>query len=81
VSTADRGFASMPPERVKEIASQGGKSAHAQKRAHEWTSDEAREAGRRGGVRSAAARRLRKLALQEQASQAAPQQAASADTN
>jgi uncharacterized protein len=45
-----RGFASMDPARVKEIASQGGKAAHAQGRAHEWTQDAARQAGRKGGT-------------------------------
>lgn len=44
-----RGFASMDPARQREIASKGGKAAHAKGTAHEWTSDEARVAGRRGG--------------------------------
>jgi general stress protein YciG len=47
-----RGFASMDPQRVSEIASMGGKAAHAQGVAHEWTADEAREAGRKGGQAS-----------------------------
>lgn len=45
-----RGFASMVPERQKRIASQGGKAAHAKGSAHEFTTDEAREAGRKGGL-------------------------------
>ena len=44
-----RGFASMDPEKQREIASKGGKAAHAQGRAHEFSSDEARNAGRKGG--------------------------------
>ena len=44
-----RGFASMSPEKQREIASKGGRSAHEKGRAHEWTPEEAREAGRRGG--------------------------------
>lgn len=45
-----RGFASMDPERQKLIASQGGKAAHAKGSAHEFTTDEARNAGRKGGL-------------------------------
>jgi general stress protein YciG len=47
--TANRGFAAMSPERQKAIASEGGRAAHKQGVAHEWSSDEAREAGRKGG--------------------------------
>jgi general stress protein YciG len=45
-----RGFASMDAARQREIASKGGRAAHAKGTAHEWSSDEAREAGRKGGV-------------------------------
>ena len=45
-----RGFASMDPARQKEIASRGGRAAHEKGTAHEWSSDEARHAGRKGGV-------------------------------
>jgi general stress protein YciG len=45
-----RGFASMDLTRQREIASKGGKAAHAQGRAHEFTVDEARDAGRKGGA-------------------------------
>ena len=44
-----RGFASMDPNKQREIASKGGKAAHAKGTAHEFTSEEAREAGRKGG--------------------------------
>ncbi len=47
-----RGFASMDEERKREIASKGGKAAHASGHAHEFTSEEAREAGRKGGQAS-----------------------------
>lgn len=46
---SNRGFASMDPSRQREIASKGGKAAHAKGTAHEWTPDEARVAGRKGG--------------------------------
>lgn len=39
----------MDPAKHREIASSGGKSAHAQGRAHRWTKEEAAEAGRKGG--------------------------------
>lgn len=45
-----RGFATMDPEKVRQLASLGGRAAHAQGTAHEFTSEEAREAGRRGGL-------------------------------
>ena len=48
----ERGFASMDRQRRREIASKGGRAAHEKGTAHEWTSDEAREAGRRGGLKS-----------------------------
>jgi len=44
-----RGFASMDPSRQRDIASKGGRAAHAKGTAHEWTADEARRAGRKGG--------------------------------
>ena len=47
---SNRGFASMDREKQKEIASKGGKAAHAKGTAHEFDSGEAREAGRKGGV-------------------------------
>jgi len=45
-----RGFAAMDRKKVSEIASKGGKAAHAAGTAHQFTSDEARNAGRKGGV-------------------------------
>jgi general stress protein YciG len=42
----------MDRAKQKEIASKGGKAAHAKGTAHEWTSEEAREAGRKGGMAS-----------------------------
>jgi general stress protein YciG len=47
--TANRGFAAMTPEKQKRIASEGGRAAHRQGVAHEWSKDEAREAGKKGG--------------------------------
>ena len=44
-----RGFASMPPEKQREIASKGGRAAHEKGTAHEWTAEEARRAGQIGG--------------------------------
>lgn len=44
-----RGFASLSMERRREIASQGGKAAHANGTAHKWDSTEAAAAGRKGG--------------------------------
>lgn len=44
-----RGFAVMDPKKQREIASKGGKAAHEKGSAHEWTSEEARVAGQKGG--------------------------------
>ena len=72
----DRGFASMDRNKQREIASKGGKAAHQKGTAHEWTSEEAREAGRKGGMAS----RRRK---QEQQNPGAPAEspASSGETN
>ena len=48
-NTSKRGFASMDPAKQREIASKGGRAAHSKGTAHEFTSDEARVAGRKGG--------------------------------
>jgi general stress protein YciG len=45
-----RGFAAMDRERVKQIASKGGRAAHAAGTAHQFSSDEARVAGKKGGM-------------------------------
>jgi uncharacterized protein len=52
-----RGFAAMDRKLVSEIARKGGKAAHSAGTAHEFTSEEAREAGRKGGQASHANRR------------------------
>lgn len=48
----DRGFASMDRTKQREIARKGGRAAHLRGTAHEWSSEEAREAGRKGGTAS-----------------------------
>jgi general stress protein YciG len=48
-NTSNRGFASMDPEKQREIASEGGRAAHEKGTAHEFDSEEARVAGRKGG--------------------------------
>lgn len=58
----DRGFASMDRAKQREIASKGGKAAHQKGTAHEWTSEEARDAGRKGGI---ASHRRRREALEQ----------------
>lgn len=55
-----RGFANMDEARQRAIASEGGRAAHEQGKAHEFTSEEAREAGRKGGQASGGARSRRK---------------------
>jgi uncharacterized protein len=47
--TGKQGFASMDDEKQREIASKGGQAAHEKGTAHEFTTEEAREAGRKGG--------------------------------
>jgi general stress protein YciG len=54
-----RGFAAMDPKLVSEISRKGGKAAHTAGTAHEFTSEEAREAGRKGGRATHAKRRAR----------------------
>lgn len=49
MSIKDRGFASMDKAKQREIATRGGKAAHVKGTAHEWTREEAVEAGRKGG--------------------------------
>jgi len=46
---SNRGFAAMSSEKQKEIARKGGRAAHEQGVAHEWNSEEARMAGKKGG--------------------------------
>lgn len=47
---ARRGFAAMDPEKVKAIAQKGGVAVHAKGTAHRFSKDQAREAGRKGGM-------------------------------
>lgn len=47
--SSNRGFGSMDEERQREIASKGGQAAHEKGAAHEFTPEEAKEAGRKGG--------------------------------
>ena len=56
-SPRPRGFAAMDRKLVSEIARKGGKAAHTAGTAHEFTTEEAREAGRKGGHASHANRR------------------------
>jgi len=62
MSTRQRGFASMDPEKQREIARKGGRAAHEKGTAHEWDSEEARVAGRKGGEASHGGGRRRRSA-------------------
>ncbi len=72
--TRNRGFASMDPARQREIASQGGKAAHAKGTAHEFTSEEARRAGSlsHGNRQSASASEVSRTSVKPGNRQAAP---------
>jgi len=52
-----RGFAAMDPQAQRAIAAKGGRAAHQKGTAHEFTSEEARIAGRKGGEASRGGRR------------------------
>ncbi len=68
----------MSPEKQREIASKGGRAAHEKGTAHEWTADEARSAGRKGGQVSRGGRG--RLIVPSQPPQAgAPDQSPSTD--
>jgi general stress protein YciG len=58
-----RGFAAMDPKLVSELATRGGKAAHRAGTAHEFTSEEARVAGRKGAMVTHAKRRAKLAAL------------------
>ena len=60
MGTSKRGFASMDAEKQKRIASKGGKAAHQKGTAHEFTSAEAREAGKKGGEARGRARQAQR---------------------
>jgi len=47
-----RGFAAMSKEKQREIAGMGGRAAHLQGKAHEFTPEEAKLVGRKGGIAS-----------------------------
>lgn len=64
-----RGFAAMDPAKVSEIARKGGKAAHAAGTAHEFTADEARTAGRKGGLAPHSRRGTQKLPEREKPEQ------------
>ena len=57
-----RGFAAMDPKLVSELATRGGKAAHRAGTAHEFTSEEARVAGRKGALATHAKRRAKAAA-------------------
>lgn len=61
-NTRQRGFSLMDPEYQREIASLGGRAAHKNGSAHQWNSETAREAGRKG----AAVRAQKRLERQQQ---------------
>lgn len=69
-----RGFAAMDRQRQREIASQGGRTAHVKGTAHQFTSEEAREAGRKGGMMRAQNRQQRNSLMQANALESAGQQ-------
>ena len=58
----------MDRVRQREIASKGGKAAHQKGTAHEWTSEEARDAGRKGGLASHRRRREQKSPIETRTS-------------
>lgn len=62
MAISDRGFASMPVDQRRAIASKGGKTAHAEGRAHKWTSEEAKAAAQR----SVSVRRARRKQAEAQ---------------
>jgi len=63
--SSNRGFAAMNPDKQREIASKGGKAAHASGHAHEFSSQEAREAGRKGGKAAHASGHAHEFSSQE----------------
>jgi general stress protein YciG len=66
----------MSPEKQREIASKGGRAAHQKGTAHEWSSDEARDAGRKGGMASRGGRGKLPDSLESSAAPSDPDQAA-----
>ncbi|MBA3733382.1 stress-induced protein [Patescibacteria group bacterium] len=62
MANADRGFASMDPEKQRRIASKGGRAAHRKGVAHVWTKEEASKAGHKGGTERGKRRKAQKAA-------------------
>jgi general stress protein YciG len=79
VAKEDRGFASMDRAKQREIASKGGKAAHQKGTAHEWTSEEARDAGRKGGI--ASHQRRREQNQSERGASSGPERAVAMEDN
>lgn len=67
--SSNRGFAAMDQQKQREIASMGGKAAHESGHAHEFTSEEAREAGRKGGEASHGGRGAKSAGAQQKTQQ------------
>jgi uncharacterized protein len=80
VAKEDRGFASMDRAKQREIASKGGKAAHQKGTAHEWTSEEARDAGRKGGIASHRRRREQMAGNTERGNEGSREGSAGAET-
>ena len=59
IRKAKRGFAAMSVEKQREIASKGGRAAHEKGTAHEWSAEEARRVGQKGGHASRGGRGIR----------------------
>jgi general stress protein YciG len=81
MSISKRGFGSMDAKRQREIASKGGKMAHAKGTAHQWTSEEAKAAGRKGGIVSRGGKGRTRLAPADAEPSPAPTASVFADTN
>ena len=58
INLSKRGFASMTPQKRREVASMGGKTSHERGTAHEFTTEEAKAAGRKGGLKKAIKKQL-----------------------
>src|SRR5437870_10866482 len=72
-----RGFAGMDAERQRQISAEGGRAAHRKGTAHEFDSEEAREAGRKGGQASGGSRRRRNAASSNPAAEGTEEREAS----
>jgi general stress protein YciG len=71
----------MDRVRQREIASKGGKAAHQKGTAHEWTSEEARDAGRKGGLASHRRRREQSGSSEGESGEMAPAGGGTAETS